>query len=175
MSDEPDDVLIAGIAGSDGFCAEQSAEALFARYEDALLMVLLDIVRDPLIALDVCAETMASALRALSRLATRPAEVGPWLFELAEAVLRQAVKRESVPAAARHELGVLPTTVSGLDLARVEELAAPATVGRTRLSQDLVCASEQLRREAAPRPVLRRIRASGHVTTKALRDREDRP
>jgi DNA-directed RNA polymerase specialized sigma24 family protein len=175
VSDEPDDVLVAGIASSDRFLAEQSAEELFARYEDALLLALFDVVHDPLIALDVCAEAMAFALRSMSRLAMRPAAVVPWLFELAEAVLVEAVERECVPAAARHELGVPRAMVTGQDLARIEELAEPDVPERARLTEDLVCASERLRRQAPARSVLQRIRVSGHVATKALDDREAGP
>jgi len=175
VSDEPDDALIAGIADGDRLRAEQSAEALHARYEDALLLALLDVVHDPLIALDVCAETLASALHALSRLAKRPAAVGPWLFELAEAVLRGAVERERVPAAARHELGVVRVAVTDLDLARVNELADPNAAERARLPDDLVCASERLRRQAPPRSVLGRIRVSGHLALEPAGDRKDDP
>jgi DNA-directed RNA polymerase specialized sigma24 family protein len=175
VSDAPDDALIAGIADADRSRAEQSTEALLARYEDALLLALLDVVHDPLIALDMCAETMASALHALSRLAKRPAAVGPWLFELAEAVLGGAVEREHVPAAARHELGVGRVGVNDLDLARVNELADPNAAERARLPDDLVCAAERLRRQAPPRSVLGRIRVSGHLVIETAGVRRDDP
>jgi hypothetical protein len=80
-----------------------------------------------------------------------------------------------VPAAARHELGVVRVAVTDLDLARVNELADPNAAERARLPDDLVCASERLRRQAPPRSVLGRIRVSGHLALEPAGDRKDDP
>jgi DNA-directed RNA polymerase specialized sigma24 family protein len=170
VNDKPDELLIADIAGDDPFCAEQSAETLLARYEDELLRALLDVVREPLIALDLCAEIAAAALYALRRLATRPAGVGSWLFELAEDVLRRAAEEEQVPLAARHELGLPPVTVTELDLAKVQKLGSPESAVRERLPHELLHAGERLRREAPARFRLARIQPSAHVVSRVVGD-----
>jgi RNA polymerase sigma factor (sigma-70 family) len=98
--------------------------AFYERHREALLGYLARRVDQPEAAVDLMAESFASALAAV-RKPDRPLPAVPvaWLFLIAKNLLIDSYRRGRVEAAARRRLGIEPLVLTDDDLERVGEIA----------------------------------------------------
>ena len=110
-------------------------EVFYLRYAEAVIAYFAVRVRQPEVAADLAAETIAAALRGSRRYQPSDAPAAAWLFTIARNKLADAARRGTVADRARRRLGMQPLTVTHDDLERVETLADLAAGGRTSLLQ----------------------------------------
>jgi DNA-directed RNA polymerase specialized sigma24 family protein len=172
MSIVPDTELVARLRAGDA----AGLDGLLERHEDHVLAACFAVLRDPALALDLCAETFARLVLELrTERVPPPASVGPWLLELAGDVLQDSAAAGALVTLARDRLRAPAVTVTAGDLARVAELGDPevARRERARLPLELASARERLVRSAPPPHALRGLRRSRLVLEVAAPDREE--
>lgn len=76
------------------------------------------------LALDLAAETFATALESVDRYEPGPEPAIAWLYGVAHNLLRHSARRGQIDDRARRRLGVPPLGVTDASLARVDELTS---------------------------------------------------
>jgi RNA polymerase sigma factor (sigma-70 family) len=107
-------------------CGERDAfGVLYERRHELVLAFLLKRTRNPEVAMDLMAETFASALVAL---ADRPPDIDgsavPWLLAIARNAMVDSLRRGIVDSAGRRRLALEPVEMDDGDIDRVLQLAA---------------------------------------------------
>jgi len=110
---------------------------LYERRHELVLAFLLKRTRNPEVAMDLMAETFASALIALAQ---RPPEIGgsaaPWLVRIARNTLIDSYRRGRVESAARQRLALEPMQINDSDVECVLQVAAETDL-LVRLREEL--------------------------------------
>lgn len=148
---------------------------LYRRHVDAVLAYLRRRVPTPELALDLTAETFATAIADAHRF-RGDGPVGAWLYGIARNKLLESLRRGRVEDAARRALaGHEPLVVSDRDLVEVEERAS---AGSTVLDRELDALSPDVRAALVARVVDERdyeeIAASLQVSEQLVRQRVSR-
>jgi hypothetical protein len=135
-----------------------------ARFAPPLLAFFGCLLRgDPMLAADLCLETLATARLRASWFDGAPGEVGAWLLEQAAAVLRASGDDGTVISGSRRRGCVPePAELTREDLNRIERLAADRR-GMRGFGEPATSAVERELARAPTQDVLKRLRGSGLV------------
>jgi RNA polymerase sigma factor (sigma-70 family) len=106
-----------------------SFELFYSRYFERLLVFFARRTRDAELAADLTAETFAAALASRRRYRPQRGGADSWLFAIAYHKLGDAQRRGCAEVRARRRLGIERIELTDDDIARIDQLGQPDSVG----------------------------------------------